>query len=299
MSLSSLSCQICGKTSSLDQARANVQLKCAFCGCYILTDDAFAEIVGVESIPDRHLYSGAVRELYERSGKAVTVHSLQSLLDSVYVPKNPVEQLDKLILHIQNQTQDLTQGIEIVNESYPIVYGKRDSDFQFCLRAARDRGLTAESSSTGRIKLTFNGWSRAVELSKALPESRRAFVAMWFGKTTEDAWSNGIKPALEECGYQAIRIDKEEHNGKIDDRIIAEIRKSGLVIADFTGHRGGVYFEAGFAMGLGVPVIFTCSTDSLKGAHFDTRQYNHIIWDEPGDLKEKLINRIEATIITQ
>jgi len=49
-------------------------------------------------------------------------------------------------------------------------------------------------------------------------------------------------------------------------------------------------------MGLGRPVIFTCSEKDIDKAHFDTRQYNHITWTDPADLREKLKNRIEATI---
>jgi nucleoside 2-deoxyribosyltransferase len=92
-----------------------------------------------------------------------------------------------------------------------------------------------------------------------------------------------------------MRIDLEEHNDKIDDRIISEIRRSGLVVADFTGQRGGVYFESGFAMGLGIPVIRTCRKDNVDTLHFDTRQYSHVLWESPEELKEKLTNRIRAT----
>lgn len=48
-----------------------------------------------------------------------------------------------------------------------------------------------------------------------------------------------------------MMIGSKEHSNKIDDEIIGEIRRSAFIVADFTGHRGGVYFEAGFAMGLG------------------------------------------------
>ena len=78
-------------------------------------------------------------------------------------------------------------------------------------------------------------------------------------------------------------------------RLFAEINKSGLLIADFTGHRGGVYFEAGYALGLGIPVIFTCKEGEIELAHFDTRQYSHIVWKEPEDLRVQLIRRIQAT----
>lgn len=119
---------------------------------------------------------------------------------------------------------------------------------------------------------------------------------MWFSDEVDSVWEDGFFPALNKLGYQPLRIDKKEHNDKIDDHIIAEIRKSGLLIADFTGNRNGVYFEAGFAMGLGIPVIWTCRKDHIEKVHFDTRQYNHIVWETPEELKEKLTYRIEATI---
>jgi nucleoside 2-deoxyribosyltransferase len=80
-------------------------------------------------------------------------------------------------------------------------------------------------------------------------------------------------------------------------QIIADIRRSKFLIADFTGHRGGVYFEAGFALGLGLPVIWTCRKEELDKLHFDIRQYNFIDWETDGELQERLTNRIRATIL--
>ena len=67
-------------------------------------------------------------------------------------------------------------------------------------------------------------------------------------------------------------------------------------MADFTGHRGGVYFEAGFALGLGIPVVWTCKRSDYTGTHFDTRQRQHLLWDTPEDLREQLMNHIAARI---
>jgi hypothetical protein len=53
---------------------------------------------------------------------------------------------------------------------------------------------------------------------------------------------------------------------------------------------------AGFAMGLGIPVIWTVREDQIGQVHFDTRQYNHIVYDSAEDLRKKLHNRIAATI---
>ena len=126
--------------------------------------------------------------------------------------------------------------------------------------------------------------------------STKAFVAMWFRADLMPAWREGFWPCLDQLGYDAIRIDQEEFLGKIDDRIVAGIRESSLMVADFTGHRGGVYWEAGFAHGLGLPVLYTCRRNDIRRAHFDTRQYNHIVWDAPADLSAKLRARVEATV---
>ena len=69
------------------------------------------------------------------------------------------------------------------------------------------------------------------------------------------------------------------------------------MVADFTGDRGGVYYEAGFAQGLGIPVIWTCRSDWTQRIHFDTRQYNRIEWESPSDLADKLHNRVSATVL--
>ena len=97
-----------------------------------------------------------------------------------------------------------------------------------------------------------------------------------------------------------MRIDRKADVNKIDDEIIAEIRRSRFLVADFThgedGARGGVYFEAGFAYGLGLPVIYSCRADMVEQLHFDTRQYYHIVWESPEELRDGLAQRIEALI---
>ena len=148
--------------------------------------------------------------------------------------------------------------------------------------------------------LTVEGYARLAELETANAESSQGFVAMWFDNSTDEAWEKGIKLGIKDAGYKPVRIDEQEHNDKIDDRIIAEIRRSRFIVADFTqgedGARGGVYYEAGFAHGLGIEVIFTCREDALQNVHFDTRQYNHIVWETPEELRKGLADRISAVI---
>jgi nucleoside 2-deoxyribosyltransferase len=140
------------------------------------------------------------------------------------------------------------------------------------------------------------GWKRISELTKAVADSQQAFVAMWFSGEMDPFYRKGIKPAVEDSGYKVQRIDEKEHINDVRDEIMAEIRRSRFVVADFTGQRGGVYFEAGFAQGLGLPVIWTVRQDHIGDLHFDTRQYNHLFYETPEELRVKLRNRIVATI---
>ena len=149
-------------------------------------------------------------------------------------------------------------------------------------------------------RLTVDGYRRLAELEGSVSASSKAFVAMWFHESMADIWDKGINPAIRDAGYEAVRIDQKEHVNKIDDEIIAEIRRTRFVVADFTqgddGPRGGVYYEAGFAHGLDIPVIFTCRSDALGKVHFDTRQYNHIVWKTADQLRDRLTKRIAAVI---
>ena len=170
-------------------------------------------------------------------------------------------------------------------------------------RMLKEQGLVEgqfNQDTTASVLPTARGWQVLDELRLPRTDLAQVFVAMWFNEQMNDAFVEGIEPAIRASGYRAVRIDKKEHNNKIDDEIIAEIRRSKFLVADFTCEpknvRGGVYYEAGFAQGIGIPVIWTCKKESIGDLHFDTRQYSHIVWNSAEDLLLQLKNRIGATI---
>jgi hypothetical protein len=190
-------------------------------------------------------------------------------------------------------------------------------------------GLTDFLKELGYIdehpRITVKGWQRIDELRKATIAGSSAFIAMWFNEITQN-YRNAVVKAVEYCGYKPIIVDQQEYNDFIMNQIIFSIRQSRFIIADFTtrpesdqdgkvmnGVRGGVYWEAGMAYGLGKPVIHTCeeSRDSKARIHFDVNQYSTIFWKEaelsteirPPDqinanpsFAEKLVNRILVTV---
>ncbi|MFN6380189.1 MAG: hypothetical protein ACK4WD_12995 [Flavobacteriales bacterium] len=97
---------------------------------------------------------------------------------------------------------------------------------------------------------------------------------------------------------QPISIHEQHTNSDqtINDAIIAALRKCKFCIADFSYHSNGVYFESGFALGQGKQVIYTCSKEEFANAHFDIRPLQHIIYENPEQLRSSLVNKIEAWI---
>lgn len=171
-----------------------------------------------------------------------------------------------------------------------------------------ESGGSGYETNTRSCLLTFEGYARLAEIQETKKDSSRGFMAMWFDDTMDQVWKKGFKPGIEKAGYEPMRISDKHHNNNIVDEIIAEIRRSRFVVADLThntdedtdedkkGVRGSVYYEAGFAHGHNIPVIFTCREDCK--IHFDIQQYNCIFWQDNNleKLQKDLTNRIAATI---
>lgn len=291
-------CPFCDKGAEYGNhpGTESMLLTCPRCGRYDITTSALSVYASSLPLPRYHV-SGVLRYLSE-AGIHSSIHSanLNEILQSVAIPPTPLEGVDLLLAFVERHMDNLVRGATIDKDNdYPVVFAKSPQEFQYYIDLAERTLKLIRLGGSGYIP-TVEGWRRLQELKTRRRKANQAFVAMWFDDSVEEAWSKGISAALIECGFDPIRIDFKEHNGKICDRIIAEIRTSGLLIADFTGQRGGVYFEAGFAMGLGIPVVWSCRKDEVDRLHFDTRQYNHIVWSDAEDLRLQLANRIRATI---
>lgn len=175
-------------------------------------------------------------------------------------------------------------------------YSKNRSEVLFLADAMLKDGLL--ESKFPYYRISMKGHMQSDRLIRRNPMSEKAFVAMWFDKTIEAIYEKGFDVGIRNAGYEPVRVDRTEHNNKIDDEIIELIRASSFVVADFTGHRGGVYFEAGFALGINLPVIWTCKEDHMKDLHFYIRQYNTIVWTDRNheEFVKRLQHRIEATL---
>jgi nucleoside 2-deoxyribosyltransferase len=292
-------CPLCDSDADFQQSGDRSKLGCDTCGTYFLTGTAARLIQQSVPTEERYKLSGLTRGASER-GARVTLDSttVENQITTAPVPRTPLDAIDRLLLLIHGRMPTLTGRVTVRKTDFPLIYARSPMELNDFLGFLANHGyLTFRPEGEGwACNITLQGWYRIEELRAVGEASNQAFVAMWFNSALDPAWKDGIHPALLEAGYFPVRIDLVDHNDKIDDRILVEIRRSGLIVADFTGNRGGVYFEAGFALGLGLPVIWCVREDEINNVHFDTRQYNHVTWNTPAELKEKLYNRVVASL---
>lgn len=280
-----------------------VTYNCNRCGKYTISRTA-------ESVSEhRDPAMGLSAWIRERNIVGTDVPLLNSnLLKEVVanLPRySPIEKQRKLLQAMEALTAYPGREVVLIpDHDAPLAWAENEHEFTYYVKSLMERGLIQLSNPEERtlddllfpMVITAAGWEYLETIGVLNARSDQAFVAMSFDSTLASVYDNGIAPAIEKAGYRSHRVDRTPHLERIDAKIIADIRASRFVVADVTQQKAGVYYEAGFAHGLGLPVIWCVHRDELANVHFDTRQYNHVLWTNENDLYETLHNVILATI---
>ncbi|MFZ5904311.1 MAG: hypothetical protein ACOYZ8_12260 [Chloroflexota bacterium] len=228
-------------------------------------------------------------------------------LDSYLVPKIletrlPVlaDQMNNIILFVGNNTNPGEEKYFLVNALQSIMGAKTLEGVGFILGFLTGTKNYLYSENLGvhqALKMSMAGWEYYDQIKRGNQMSRKAFMAMEYGdKDLDDVFEKCFRPAVKETGYDLFRLDEKPRAGIIDDRLRVEIRTSRFLISDLTHENRGAYWEAGFAEGLGKPVIYACEKSEFdkRKTHFDTNHHLTIVWEK--DKLEDAILNLKATI---
>lgn len=102
------------------------------------------------------------------------------------------------------------------------------------------------------------------------------FVLMPFSDAFDDVYQLGIKPACENVGSYAERVDEQLFTGSITQRVYNQIAKADVIVADMTGRNANVFYEVGYAHALGKAVVLLAQ--DANDIPFDLKDYPHIIY---------------------
>jgi nucleoside 2-deoxyribosyltransferase len=294
-------CWICGGRfpQLLEGSGDGYAVDCTTCGKYTTTSSLHASAF---PLPDSERYRfshwNQRRQLEGRERARLTTQQVAAIVADL--PNPPTHsKADILLVSLTRLHPEPGKVFSIdPGTEYSLSCARNEQEGSFFLRGLVARGdLQVHGSRGNEFSIMHQGWERAAQLAAQPNISKTAFVALHFSEEMLVIYHSAFEPAIKRAGFEPRLANVPAHNDQIDARIVAEIRQSRFVVADVTGARTGVYFEAGCALGQGRPVIWTCrKSAAANDMHFDTRQYNHILWDSAVDLTDQLYFRIAATI---
>jgi hypothetical protein len=223
---------------------------------------------------------------------------------------SPPDQLDSLVLLVGDNQPSIGQSAELNAPSVSAWIGSAitrppsDAELGWLLEQPISQDLIQKRNLHAEklfLRLTMAGWGRHEELKRRHVASRKVLMAMKFGDEELDhVFSTCFVPAVSRTGFQLFRATDNQPAGLIDDQLRVALRTSKFVIADLTHENNGAYWEAGFAEGLGRPVIYTCKQAvwNSNSSHFDTNHLTTVVWS-PNDLDtagERFAATIRATL---
>ena len=335
-------CLFCNSDLNVKMEPENTrsQYLCPVCGTVNLDEQT---VHGANfTMEEKKIISICIRNEYEKGNrkpltKPLTLQDLHQFLNQ-YSRLDPLSKMDNALLNIERASGFVGAQITInYGHDYPYYHCFSGNELRAVLSLLNQEGFINVPDSANphdNLSISTKGYQRLRDIKRQGKDSRQCFIAMWFSPEMNNVYETAIKPAIEykeegetEPRFHAVKIDNVEHVNDINDEIIASIRRSRFMVCDLTGYRGGVYFEAGFAKGLGLDVIYTCKKDWVRpdflknvenqkievlydsegrkirikkeGIHFDLDHMNRIEWEE-NNLKEfetKLMTRIKAVIL--
>src|SRR5262249_8227274 len=255
---------------------------CAGGGDYKLSHETADELGLPFSDPkQRALASYTIRKLQASSRRPKLSREFFESLRGRTLP-TPAEASDNLLIWIAEKA-DGRPGVLIKVDP-------RDSGLQASIGAVEPEdvawianNLDSQGLLNGKFgsnilgNLTAKGWQRFEDLKRARVSSNFAFFARKFDNPELDqVFEKCLRDAVAQTGYQLRTVTQRA--GLVDVVIEDEIRRCRFLIADLSDDNAGAYWEAGFAEGLGKPVIYICRSGS-KQTHFDANHRHTVRWD--------------------
>jgi len=222
-----------------------------------------------------------------------------------------IEQLDSLILAVGDKQRSPGEPTETPVDALAAWLGDAitpdapNRGLNWLVNQSEAKNIFEQRPGAGagnwQLSLTMPGWRRYEELKLGRAESRTAFMSMQFGDSEMNkVVDTCFRVAVGRAGFELRVATDKQTAGLIDDQMRVAIRTARFILADLTHGNSGAYWEAGFAEGLGKPVIYTCREAEWnhRKTHFDTNHMVTIVWraDDLGAAVERLVNTIRATL---
>lgn len=241
-----------------------------------------------------HLISGYIRENTD-CGEPVrlTMDIADSIKESPLIPATIEEKKEKCLLFLKRHSSESGEPVQLnhLHEAYHLTYSPNLQEFIYILEEMKTDKLINRMGPT--LSLTQKGWEEALKLT--IPKGdKTCFIAIRDDSSgLLECFQQIIIPQIEKQGIDAVLADSSA--GKVGGTR-RQIAQCDVMIADFTLPHREIYFEAGYAEGRGVPVIYTLHMESEDKAELllpeEALRSETIVWHSPEELAELLSTRL-------
>ena len=324
-----IKCPVCWCENSCQRPSPGL-LKCDICGEYKIDDNL--DLVDHQydsshwdlSPLQRAVLSHSIRKRSDESSKTgsapfeITSDVLESFRSDGSLP-SPAVQATNIVRFIGDEVSRSGEAVDQPPPGFHAIIGARNRDEAIRLTEelveskilkADPKGTAVESNPVGlprpsfkNINLSLDGWKQYEAEKHGQSAGNYGFIAMQFSDDDDDLESfvrEVVKPAVkEDIGCSLVDMRDVPKAGIIDNIMRVRIRDAKFVIADLTHGNNGAYWEAGYAEGLGKPVIYICEKEKFEskdGTHFDTNHCTTVIWSKSRDNDDDFRQKLTATL---
>jgi hypothetical protein len=312
-------CPVClnvnGAKVELRRGINGQSVDCDNCGGFTISDEAVEDYLDAEfgqgqrvTPVQRARLSHRIRSGGGESGRPkIEADFVERFFQDGCIGPDPTQQVRNLVRYIGDRISATGERIPNLPDSLFAIIGSPSPDFagELALELIRkglivgiERRAMNDPPIALSVGLTLEGWEFYEQERTGQLAGRFGFIAMKFGDGILDPFVQDIvKPVIKsQIGYELIDLRDVSRAGVIDNIMRAQIRDSAFVLVDLTHDNSGAYWEAGYAEGLGKPVIYICERAKFNAAktHFDTNHCTTVIWS--ADHAEEFSKELIATL---
>lgn len=290
-------CLFCDKIVFTKQEGEYDRYMDCFCspgGSYSLLTDSYNAI---QSLPHQkkrgllHLVSAYIRERTDCSEKvALSANDMEAIANSPDIPANIQDKGNRLLQYLHRHSNGPGEPVIIhpLSNSYNLTYSPNLQELVYIIDKLRNEQLLIREGIT--FQLTEKGWREAVA-SAAGKNLKPCSVLISDKEDLRTEWQAKLLPKIEQYGYLPRLLAQRNTQGG-EKYSLAAIADSKLVIADLTGQSPEVYFAAGYALGLNIPLIWTVSSSDADTLPVKIREIRPVVWDTVEELAVILQQRL-------
>ncbi|MEK4058232.1 MULTISPECIES: hypothetical protein [Paenibacillus] len=267
---------------------------CSPGGFYSLRRDSYEPINSLPHPKKRdmlHLISAYIRELTDCDEKVtLAANDLEPIANSPKIPVTIEDKGNRLLQYLYRHSEGPEEPVVIqpLSSSYNLTYSPNLQELVYIIdKLINEQLLIREGMS---FKLTGKGWSEAAANAGG-KKLKPCVVLISDEGDLRTEWLELLLPKIEQCGYlpRLLTHTKTQSREQYSLELIAD---SKLMIADLSGQSPEVYFAAGYALGLNIPVIWTVNGSDADNLFVQIQDIRPMVWDTAEELAVLLQQRL-------